>query len=54
MQAFPVPGKQVRAFREYDRKSGWRQSVPPAKPHESYDHEVVKRGLSGWPKPTDG
>jgi hypothetical protein len=38
-----LPGKQVRAFREYDQKLGWWQPVPPAKAREPYDNEVVKR-----------
>jgi hypothetical protein len=43
MDSIPVPGKQVRAFRECDQKSCWRQPVPPAKAREHYDNEVVKR-----------
>jgi len=42
----PLPDKPVRAFREYDQKSGWRQPVPPAKAREPYDNEVVKRGTA--------
>jgi hypothetical protein len=38
-----LPGKQVRAFREYDQKVGWWQPVPSAKAREPYDNEVVKR-----------
>lgn len=38
-----LPGKQVRASREYDQKLGWQQRVPPAKAREPYDNEVVKR-----------
>jgi hypothetical protein len=43
IESAPVPGKQVRAFREYDQKLGWRQPVPSAKAREPYDNEVVKR-----------
>jgi hypothetical protein len=32
-----LPGKQVRAFRGYDQKLGWRQPVPPAKAREPYE-----------------
>jgi hypothetical protein len=34
--------KQVRAFRDCDQKSGWRQQVLPAKAREPYDNEVAK------------
>jgi hypothetical protein len=27
MEIMPLPGKQVRAFREYDQKSGWHPSA---------------------------
>jgi len=45
--------KQVRAFREYDQKSGWRQPVPPGKAREPYDNEVVKRWTAEITKTTD-
>ena len=35
-----LPGKQIGAFREYNRN---RVALPPAKPHEAYDNEVGKR-----------
>ena len=41
-----LPGKPVRAFREYDQESVWRQPVPPVKAREPYDNEVVKRGTA--------
>ena len=43
MDSILLPDKQVRAFRECDQKSGWRQLVPPAKAREPDDNEVVKR-----------
>jgi hypothetical protein len=47
-----LPGKQVRAFRECDQKSCWRQPVPPAKAREPYDNEVVKRWTAEITKTT--
>jgi hypothetical protein len=47
-----LPGKQVRALREYDQKSGWRQLVPPAKAREPYDNEVFKRWTAEITKTT--
>lgn len=43
MDSIPVPGKQVRTFRECDQKSCWHQPVPPTKAREPYHNEVVKR-----------
>ena len=41
-----LPGKQVRAFREYDQKSKWRQLVVPTKARKPYDNEGAKRWWS--------
>jgi Cys-tRNA synthase (O-phospho-L-seryl-tRNA:Cys-tRNA synthase) len=47
-----LPGKQVRAFRECDQKSGWRQPVPTVKASGPYDNEVVKRWTAEITKTT--
>ncbi len=52
MENVILPGKQVRAFRECDQKSGWRQLAPPAKAREPYDTEVVKRWTAEITKTT--
>ena len=43
METMLLPGKQMRGFREYDQKLGWRQPVPPVKAREPHDNEVVNR-----------
>ena len=48
-----LPGKQMRAFREYDQKWGWRQPVPPAKAREPHANEVVKCWTAEITKTTD-
>jgi hypothetical protein len=53
MEGVLLPGKQVRTFREYDQKSGWRLPVSPAKAREPYDNEVVKRWTAEITKTTD-
>jgi hypothetical protein len=53
METMLLPGKQMRAFREYGSEIGLAPTLPPAKPHEPYDNEVGKRSTAEIAKAID-